>query len=331
MVVSFGIEFVPGEPIINLVKYVSEAEKSGFQYCWITDHYNNRDVYVTLSTLALWTSKIKLGTGVTNPYTRSIAQTASSILTVDELSHGRAVLGIGPGDKATFDALGIEWIKPVTTIRESVATLRELLAGKAVKKEGEVIKLKGARLAVKATSPHIPIYIGAQGPQMLKTAGEIAEGVLINASHPKDFEFAIEKIEEGAKIAGKSLKDIDVTAYACFSCDKDAEKAMNEAKIVVGFIVAGSPPMVLERHGIDPEAAKKVSDAIAKFDFPAIMGSVNSDMMEAFSICGTPDDCMDRINELLKIGVSQIVVGSPIGPDKSKSIKLIGKEIIPKF
>ncbi len=328
---KFGIEFVPAEPIINLVKYVAEAEKSGFEYCWITDHYNNRDVYGTLCTLAQWTSKIKLGTGVTNPYTRSIAQTASSILTVDEASNGRAVLGIGPGDKATFDALGIEWIKPVTTIRETVAALKDLISGKTTQYEGDVIKLKGARLAVKPTSPSIPIYIGAQGPQMLKTAGEIADGVLINASHPKDFEFAIKQIKEGLKAAGRKMEDIDVTAYACFSCDRKPEKAMNEAKIVVGFVVAGSPPMVLERHGIDIEKAKKVSDAIAKFDFKTIMGLVNSDMIEAFSITGTPDDCNDRIIDLRKIGVTQIVVGSPIGPNKLRSIHMIGKEVLPKF
>ena len=86
--VKFGIEFVPMEPIANIVKYVKLAEAQGFQYVWITDHYNNRDVYTTLAMLAVNTERIRLGTGVTNPYTRNIAQTASSIATIDELSNG---------------------------------------------------------------------------------------------------------------------------------------------------------------------------------------------------------------------------------------------------
>ncbi|MGP8337564.1 MAG: LLM class flavin-dependent oxidoreductase, partial [Methanosarcinaceae archaeon] len=176
---------------------------------------------------------------------------------------------------------------------------------------------------------NVPIYMGAQGPKMLELAGEVADGVLINASHPKDFEVAVTQIASGAKKAGRDPKEVDVAAYACFSIDKDAKKAQNAAQIVVAFIVAGSPDMVLERHGIDVAAKVDIGGAIAKGDFGALMGGmITSDMMDAFSICGTPDDCKARINDLLDIGVTQIVAGSPIGPNKEKAIKLIGKEII---
>ncbi|RLG23188.1 5,10-methylenetetrahydromethanopterin reductase, partial [Methanosarcinales archaeon] len=146
--------------------------------------------------------------------------------------------------------------------------------------------------------------------------------------HPKDFEVAVKAIKKGVESAGKSMKDFDVTAYACFSIDKKPEKALNAAKIVVAFIAAGSPPPVLERHGIDPDAVKTIGGAIAKGDFGTVLGTVTTDMMDAFSIYGTPADCQARIDELTKMGVTQIVAGSPIGPDKEKAIKLIGKEII---
>ncbi|RLG92705.1 MAG: 5,10-methylenetetrahydromethanopterin reductase [Candidatus Hecatellales archaeon] len=328
--VSFGVEFVPNEPITNIVEYVKLAEKVGFKNVWITDHYNNRDVYTTLALLALNTEKIMVGTGVTNPYTRNIAQTASSIITVDEISKGRAVLGIGPGDKATFDSLGVEWVKPAKTIREAVTVLRKLFAGEKVSFQGEIIKLTGAGLAVKPVGK-IPIYIGAQGRLMLRVAGEVGDGVLINASHPKDFQVAIQHLEEGAKKAGRQLKDIDVAAYACFSVDEDAEKAKKAARIVVGFIVAGSPPEALDRHGIDLDSQKTIREAISKGDFKTVGKSVTNQMMEAFSVCGTPEDCSARIEELLKVGVTQVVAGSPIGADKKKAIELIGSKIIPKF
>ncbi|ADP77077.1 methylenetetrahydromethanopterin reductase [Methanothermus fervidus DSM 2088] len=317
---KFGIEFVPQEPLDKLIKLAKLAEEVGFEYLWVTDHYNNKNVYETLALIAKETSTIKLGPGVTNPYVRHPAITASAIATLDEISDGRAVLGMGPGDKKTFDALGIEWTKPVSTIREAISTIRTLLAGEKTE--------KGAQLTgVKPVQEKIDIYMGAQGPMMLKTAGEIADGVLINASNPKDFEAAIPNIKEGAESAGRSIEDIDVAAYTCCSVDEDPEKAAGAAKIVVAFIAAGSPPPVLERHGIEKEAVDKIGELLGKGDFGGVSKAVDEKMMEAFSITGTPDDIVSKIKDLEKIGVTQFVAGSPIGPEKEKSIKLLGEVI----
>ena len=126
---KFGIEFVPNEDLNKIVERVKLAEEVGFEYAWITDHYNNKNVYETLALIAKETETIKMGTGVTNPYVRSPAISASAIATIDELSDGRATFGIGPGDKATFDALGIPWEKPVSTIKAAIADINALLAG----------------------------------------------------------------------------------------------------------------------------------------------------------------------------------------------------------
>ena len=126
---KFGIEFVPNEPLDNIVKKVKLAEEVGFEYVWVTDHYNNKNVYAALALIAAETSTIKLGPGVTNPYVRSPAISASALATIDELSDGRATFGIGPGDKATFDALGIEWTKPVSTVKQAIADVKALTAG----------------------------------------------------------------------------------------------------------------------------------------------------------------------------------------------------------
>jgi 5,10-methylenetetrahydromethanopterin reductase len=327
---KFGIEFVPSDPVLKIATYAKLAEEQGFDNVWITDHYNNRDVYTTLAVLALNTNSIKIGSGVTNSYTRNPAITASSIGAVNEISGGRAILGLGPGDKATFDAMGVEWVKPLATTREAIQALRGFFAGEKVSMDGEVVKFGGAKLAFK--TGNVPIYMGAQGPKMLELAGEVADGVLINASHPKDFEVAVEQIKKGAAKIGRDPAEVDVTAYACFSIDKDPAKAVSAAKVVVAFIVAGSPDLVLERHGIPVEAKGQIGEAIAKGDFGALMGGLVTDkMIEAFAICGTPEDCMQRIRDLEAIGVTQVVSGSPIGPNKEKAIKLIGKEIIAKM
>ena len=252
------------------------------------------------------------------------AITASSIASINELSGGRAILGIGPGDKATFEKMGIDWDKPLTRVKDSVLAIRAFLAREQVNQAG----FKGAQMAF-ATSK-IPIYIGAQGPKMLELAGAIADGVLINASHPDDFKFAVPMIQQGAKKAGRKPEDVQVCAYASFSADKDPAKAVNASKIVVAFIVAGSPENVLQRHGIGMDEARLISEAIAKYDFKSAMAAVTPRMTEAFSVSGAPADCRARVDELLKTGVTQIVVGSPIGPNKESAIKLIGKQVIGK-
>ena len=319
---KFGIEFVPNQPLDEIVKLVKLAEDVGFEYAWITDHYNNKNVYETLALLAANTETIKMGPGVTNPYVRSPAISASAIATIDEISEGRATFGIGPGDKATFDALGIEWTKPVSTIKAAIADINTLLAGDKTE--------AGAQLGgVKAVQEHIPVYMGAQGPKMLETAGEIADGVLINASNPKDYEAAMPMIKKGIEAAGGD-KAFDVGAYTATSIGADSEAAKNAAKIVVAFIAAGSPAPVIERHGLPEGFNEQMGAFLAKGDFGGAIGAVTEEALDAFSVCGTPDEFIPKIEGLAEMGVTQYVAGSPVGKDVAESIKLLG-DVIASF
>ena len=317
---KFGIEFVPNQPLDEIVKLVKLAEDVGFEYAWITDHYNNKNVYETLALLAVETETIKMGTGVTNPYVRSPAIAASAIATIDELSNGRATFGIGPGDKATFDALGIEWTKPVSTIKAAIDDITTLL-------EGGKTEAGAALGGVKAVQEHIPIYMGAQGPKMLETAGAIADGVLINASNPKDYEAAMPMIKKGI---GESDKAFDVGAYTATSIGTDSEAAKNAARIVVAFIAAGSPPPVIARHGLPEGINEKIGACLGKGDFGGAIGLVSDDLLEAFSVCGTPEEFVPKIEALADMGVTQYVAGSPVGKNVEESIKLLG-DVIASF
>lgn len=328
IMVSFGIEFLANEPAQKLAELVAFSEENGLEYAWITDHYNNRDSFSLLTYIAARTKTIKLGTGVTNPYTRSVVQLASAIATVNEVSEGRAVLGIGPGDKMTFDSLGIEWEKPLETIRETVDVIRQMQTGKKISYDGNILKIKSAKLNFGKGSTIPPVYIGAQGPNMLKLAGEIGDGALVNASHPDDFKFAVKLLKEGR--CGRDFSKFDVGAYTSFSVASKKEDAQKAAKPVTAFIVAGSPDSVLKKHGLSDNDVQKLRDAF-KVSFADAVRAVTPEMMDAFAICGTPDDCIEKISGLIKVGVTQVVVGSPIGPDRTEAIKLVGKEIIPNF
>ena len=317
---KFGIEFVPQIPLDELVRLVKIAEDVGFEYAWITDHYNNKNVYETLALIAANTETIKMGPGVTNPYVRSPAISASAIATIDEISNGRATFGIGPGDKATFDALGIAWEKPVSTIKAAIADINTLLDGGKTE--------AGAQLGgAKKVQDAIPIYMGAQGPKMLETAGEIADGVLINASNPKDYEAAMPMIKKGI---GDQAKDFDVAAYTATSIGEDSEAAKNAAKIVVAFIAAGSPPPVIERHGLPEGFNTQMGEFLAQGNFGGAIGAVTEEALDAFSVCGTPDEFIPKIEALADMGVTQYVAGSPVGKNVEESIKLLG-DVIASF
>ncbi len=327
---KFGVEFVPKDPYWKLVAYAIQAENCGFNYLWITDHFVNRNVYVTLAAAAIYTNKITFGTGVTNPWMVNPVITAQAIATLNELAPGRVVLGIGAGDKTTLEAVGVEMGKPLTAVKETIDIFRKLINGENVAYQGEVFKIVGAKFNFKIQTK-IPVYIGAQGPKMLEMAGKTGDGVLINASHPTDVEYAVKRVSKGIQQANTTPSDVDIAAYTSFSVNEELKKAIKAATPVVAFIVAGSPPPVLERHGIDTAKADELRAALKKNDFGTAFSSVTPEMINAFSVCGTPDMCIERIAELRKIGVSQFVVGSPIGTKVKKAIDLISNKVIPQF
>jgi 5,10-methylenetetrahydromethanopterin reductase len=328
---SFGIEFVPMELFWKTTYYTMQAEKLGYDSIWITDHFNNRNVYVSLSFIANYTDQIKLGPGVTNPYLIHPIITAQSVASLNEVAPGRVLCGIGAGDKTTLEMLGIKMKSPLTAMRESVELIKKQIDREKGAYEGKMFRaLPGSRFNFKVKSG-IPIYIGAQGPKMLQLAGEIGDGALINASHPDDIERAVGLISKGAAKAVKTMEDIDVAAYTSFSIADKKKEAMKSVVPVVAYIVAGSPPFILEKHGISVEKADTIKSELANRNWGKAFGAVEPGMIDAFSICGDPDQCTEKINELFKTGVNHFITGSPLGPHKKEAINLFGHEVMPHF
>ncbi len=328
---SFGIEFVPMELFWKTTFYSMQAEKLGYDSIWITDHFNNRNVYVSLSFIANYTDHIKLGPGVTNPYLIHPVYTAQSVASLNEVAPGRVICGIGAGDKTTLEMLGKKMKAPLRAIKESVNLIRGQIAREKTGYQGKMFSTSpGARFNFKIKG-EVPIYIGAQGPKMLQLAGSMGDGALINASHPRDIERAVTLIEKGAQKAGKSIKEVDVAAYTSFSVASDKKSAMKSVVPVVAYIVAGSPSVILERHEIPVESAEKIRKGLSERNWGEAFGAVDTDMIEAFSICGNPDECVEKIDELFKTGITHFITGSPLGPNKKESINLFGHEVMPHF
>lgn len=323
MKLKFSLELLPNESIDNILELIKIAEDIGFENVWITDHYNNKNVFEILALAAYETATIHMGSGVSNPFIRNPVTIAQATTTLDEISKGRALLGIGPGDKATMNTLGLSWNKPLGAVREAVNLIKDTMDGKEVK--------NGAKLTgTSKVQDKIPIYVGAQGPKMLELSGQIADGSLVNASSPKDFEHAIPLIKKGISNSTNPDKDFNFAAYTACSVDDDKDTAFNQTKIVVAFIIAGAPEVVLKRHGINVEKANMIKDYLSCNDFKKAVSSVDEDMVNAFSVWGTPSQISDKIEVLQNMGVNEFVVGSPIGKDRVKSLKLL-EDVINSF
>jgi len=245
-----------------------------------------------------------------------------------------SALGIGPGDLSTLPKLAIATGKPLSRLKEAVQQINALCAGEQVEKTGnmEFFDYDGAKLTgvtLPAKKKQIPVYIGAQGPKMLALAGEIGQGALINASNSKDFDAAIPLIKAACDaVDAKKFKKFDVGAYTAMSIDQSEKKARNAAKIVAAFIAAGSPPPLLQRHGLDLDNVAKIKEALGRFDFGTVGGLVGDAEIDAFTIAGTPEIVKEKCENLIASGVTQIIFGSPLGPDMTNSIRLLGKYVI---
>ncbi|UCD44704.1 MAG: 5,10-methylenetetrahydromethanopterin reductase [Candidatus Bathyarchaeota archaeon] len=328
---TFGIEFVPMELFWRTTYYSIQAEKVGYDNIWITDHFNNRNVYVSLSVIANYTDSIKLGPGVTNPYLVHPVMTAQSVASLNEVAPGRVLCGIGAGDRTTLEMVGKEMEGPLRTVRESVEIIRRQLEREKGDYAGRKFSTTaGARFNFRVENK-IPIYVGAQGPRMLQLAGSIGDGVLINASHPNDIEDAVKQVGKGAEKAGRNIDDVEVAAYTSFSVAEDEKSARKPVVPVVAYIVAGSPKVILERHDIPPEKAEKIRNDLADRNWGEAFGAIDQEMIESFSVCGTPDQCVEKIEELFKTGITQFVTGTPVGPTVRGSINLFGEEVLPHF
>ncbi|KXA90839.1 hypothetical protein AKJ63_02170 [candidate division MSBL1 archaeon SCGC-AAA259D18] len=324
---KFGAEIVPYYSPKKLRELGDKIEEAKFDYLWVSDHYHNRYVHSILAQLSDATEKIQLGPGVTNPYLIHPSVTAAAIATLDELSGGRATLGISAGDPSYLHSVGIEHKKPITTVGEAIRIIRGLLDGEKLDFSGKIFTCNGAKLAFSPLHD-IPIYIGGRSEQMMKLAGEIADGALFNAAHPRDLEECTENVEKGAKRNNRNLEKFDKVAYMITSIDENEEKARDRARTVTSFVAASAPKSTLEREKLSEERIKNIQIHLTAGDTKKAREEVSERMIDVFSVSGTIDKLENRIEKLRKMGISQVVIGSPIGPEPDSAIDKIKKIIV---
>ncbi|WP_128477299.1 5,10-methylenetetrahydromethanopterin reductase [Halorussus pelagicus] len=316
-----GIELTPEHPISDLVEIGQRAENEGFDALFASCHYNNRDPFAVLDRVAAATDDLRVGPGVANPYETHPVSLASRVATLDEVSDGRALCGLGAGDRSTLRNLGFERDRPLRRVLEAMKVSQKLWAGERVDHDG-TFQATDAGLNYPDAVSDVPVYVGAQGPHMIRMAAKHADGVLVNASHPDDFAWADEQVGQGLADRPDGRGDFDFAAYASVSVAEDADAAREAARPPVAFIAAGAAPPVLDRHGIDRERAEAIGETIESGDFAAAFERVTPAMIDAFCIAGTPDEAAEKMAGVLEYADS-FVAGSPLGPDPTESVGLV--------
>jgi len=295
----------------EMVRYARVAEAHGFDSVWIAESRLARDAVVPVTAIATDTSRIKVGAGVINTWTRNAALIAQTWATLDELSAGRVLLGLGAWWDPLAKKVGIDRTKPLQCMREYVQVIRRLFRAEEVTFQGEFVKMDGVKLdTLHGTGEgprNVPIYVGGTGFQMLELAGEIADGVLLNyLVSPKYNEKAWESIRAGAKKAGRNPDEIDSPQLIACSMDPDADKAVKLAKSHVTMTL-GQQPHIMRASGVSEDLIASVQKEMG--GWPAKPGGIEraakivpDEIVKMLTASGTPDDCRAKINEYMAAG-----------------------------
>lgn len=308
---ALGITLFPHhEPdqFVSLARSVDRDET--FSHLWIPDERFFRDVSVQLTLAAVSTERVTIGSAVTDPFIRHPALTATALASVDEVSGGRVVAGIGAGISG-FEALGITRRRPQLAIRESVELMRSLWAGGDVEMTGQTVQFKG-RIDFTPSRPDIPVWIAGRGPAILSLAGEVGDGVFIGglASKP-GLDYAHARIDAGVTKGGRT-DDVTRSLWLHTAVAEDGEAARAAVRnIVVGVLLSSGK--IIEELGIPvpAELMRMLEGVTYGVNSPGMRRAsemVDAEVLQHFSVAGTPDEVGARVRQLGDMGVQHIAI-----------------------
>ncbi|MDH3752870.1 MAG: LLM class flavin-dependent oxidoreductase [Acidimicrobiia bacterium] len=298
---------------------VSAIDDAGFDQLWLTDSsLHARDPYSYLCLASEVSPRLLVGTAVTNPMTRHPAIVTTSIATVDDVSGGRAVLGIGVGDRP-LTALGLEPAK-VADLEESIHAIRSLLDGGTVDHTGSLFSLRNAHLEFPPSSK-IPVFVSASGPRTLQLAGRVADGVILLCGLAEaGISWALERIDEGAEAAGRDRPHVALFAYGCIDDDEDVALAA-AAPIAAWF--PQTVPLYCELAGLDSDVARAVRERYVGGEFQQAAEAARllpREFVQRMALAGSRRRSTEQLRALRKTGVDSIHV-FPLGDDRGTTIQ----------
>jgi 5,10-methylenetetrahydromethanopterin reductase len=320
----------------RLVELGRVSEDLGYRCLWYTDLRFAHDCFVGLAAIAARTSRIRLGPGVVDPYSRHPSAIASAIATLDEMTGGRAMLGLGVGGQG-LKQLGIEQRLPVAAMREAVEMIRCLLEGGEHTAQGKVISLGATKLSVRPVQERVPIYFATHGAQVTKLAGEVADGVLIaNTLNPSAFEFYVKQIDAGMAKANRppGAVDVGLRVEACIADDDEAAFAIMRRRVTSRVLAQYPHWGYLDAIGLRlPEAfaqiAQRPDRVKAEVEAAPLMPR---EVVESMVLAGNVARCAEQLARGLGPRITHLTVRPHAVPGQGVAdvVRAFAQDVVPR-
>lgn len=303
------------------------AEEYGYDSIWFAEDYFFRDTFTTATAVAMETSELDIGVFV-NPYTRHPSLTAMSAASLDEIADGDVRIAMGAGPRVVMDGIS-DYENPLWTVKESVEVIRELLDG-GQSYSGDHFDFEGVSLGHCEYMPymgeftpprnHIPIQIAAVGPQMLKMAGDIGDGLSISVGFPPALvEESIERAAEGLAINGRNPESFEVSVFL-FAADEITPRARQFTAMTVG---AANDLETMLRIGYDEDEVTPIRETFETDGLEAAAELVPDHMVSDFVLVGDREACHEQLDRYVDVGTDEIIL-LHLGPNDPKATLELG-------
>jgi len=313
---SLGVPPAPAERA-NLFARVQVADDLGIHSVWIGEA-SGRDAVPFLTELVLRTRRLKLGTGILNPFSRTPAMLAMTFATLDELSGGRMILGIGSSSANVVEHWhGQRFRQPLQRIRETIEIFTTILSGEPLTFEGEVFSLKrGLRLQFAPVRAHIPVLVAATTPPSIRQAGAVADGVMPIHWPRERLQELRALMVDGAQTAGRDPAGLLVAPTISMVVTERADAAtQRDARAPIAHYagrMGAFYPEMLTRYGYEAEV-RAIHAAWERRDPAAAAAAVSDRLLNATAVVGSVEECAEKLRTLRELGADLPIVPMPSG------------------
>jgi alkanesulfonate monooxygenase SsuD/methylene tetrahydromethanopterin reductase-like flavin-dependent oxidoreductase (luciferase family) len=308
----------------DVLDLARQAEQSGFESVWLNEDIG-RDSVAMLAAISLATRSIGVGTAIVNVYTRSAFQIAMAAATLDEISAGRAHLGLSVGHHPWNDlAHGIPIEAPLARLREYVQFIRKALAGERFTHNGRFFSGVDSKLGFRLRRPNLPIFIGATGPRMVALAGEVADGLLTNVVSPYYVaNHTAQQFRDAARGAGRDPDTLELTAIATCCAAESRADTLSYARATFMQRFRANPARMINTQA--PEFRGELlllKELLDRGESERAQEQVSEPLATSFVAAGTGKDIWRTINEYFTAGCTRVIV-APFPRGKVSALRLI--------
>ncbi len=315
----FGLGITNCRPVREVVEGVRAAEGMGAEIAFVAEDVNCRDAFQLCALSSQVTERIKLATGVVNPYTRNPTSLAMATATLDEISGGRAVLGMGTSSPSLISGqMGIARGNPLAVMRETTEIVRALLAGETVTYRGERFVYTDARLEVRPVQAAVPIFYATMGPKILRLAGALADGVLLNVGSSIEYvRWAVAEVRAGSIAAGRDAGDVTIAAWLTAYVTDDYQAGIARARLWLASMLSipRQGELLLGHAGLDLSILDDIRAHHSAYphrgDRETAAQYVPAAVAERLTLIGTREQVLERLAAYREAGVQLPVLGLP--------------------